>query len=253
MLIKKLGTVSLLAASIMLLDGCNILSDLFGSKKEETVVVQPEKPATPPKGQANKKNGSRKPRKDNSGRNKPKPKDNGSAVIVESENEHTPTNSDSEAALQEQQDTIDSKPTVNSRKPGQGGCIGDSSVIAEGLGELATEAGYSFQPRQPSLTMVTSISVGKGVCKGTSSYSNVVKNNLASTGRFNLVNNAIQQKIVRSVAGTSYAYLVRVAKSQNIDYLVSGTAVRSGESVNIILKITDIKNGATVWQRSVTK
>ena len=71
--------------------------------------------------------------------------------------------------------------------------------------------------------------------------------------QFNLVNNAVQQKIVRSVAGTSYAYLVRVAKSQNIDYLVSGTAVRSGESVNIILKITDIKNGATVWQRSVTK
>ena len=226
MLIKKLGTVSLLAASIMLLDGCNILSDLFGSKKEEPVVVQPEKPATPPKGQANKKNGSRKPRKDNSGRNKPKPKDNGSAVIVESETDNTPTNGSSE---------------------------GDSSVIAEGLGELATEAGYSFQPRQPSLTMVTSISVGKGVCKGTSSYSNVVKNNLASTGRFNLVNNAVQQKIVRSVAGTSYAYLVRVAKSQNIDYLVSGTAVRSGESVNIILKITDIKNGATVWQRSVTK
>ena len=54
MLIKKLGTVSLLAASIMLLDGCNILSDLFGSKKEEPVVVQPEKPATPPKEQANK-------------------------------------------------------------------------------------------------------------------------------------------------------------------------------------------------------
>ena len=69
MLIKKLGTVSLLAASIMLLDGCNILSDLFGGKKEEPVVVQPEKPATHPKGQANKKNGSRKPRKDNSGRN----------------------------------------------------------------------------------------------------------------------------------------------------------------------------------------
>ena len=34
MLIKKLGTVSLLAASIMLLDGCNILSDLFGTKTE---------------------------------------------------------------------------------------------------------------------------------------------------------------------------------------------------------------------------
>lgn len=252
MFIKKLGIVSLLAASIVLLDGCNILSDLFGSKKEEPVVVQQEKPTTPPKEQA-KKNRGRKQRKDNSGQNKPKPKDNGSAVIVESETDNTPTNGSSEATSQEQPDTIDSKPMVNGRKPSQAGCIGDSSVIAEGLGELATEAGYSFQPRQPSLMMVTSISVGKGVCKGTSSYSNVVKNNLASTGRFNLVNNAVQQKIVKSVAGTSYAYLVRVAKSQNIDYLVSGTAVRSGESVNIILKITDIKNGATVWQRSVTK
>ena len=57
---------------------------------------------------------------------------------------------------------------------------------------------------------------------------------------------------MKAASGTSYAYLVRVAKAQNVDYIVSGAAIKNGSKINLILKITDIKSGATVWQKNST-
>lgn len=255
MSVKIWAKVSLLFLSVSVLSGCNILTDLFHQdKKQETRVVS-EEPSVQAKTATNKNTAknSKKKQKKNNRTGKQQAKDNGSAVIVEKQSEPVQEEKIVEAADAEEETpaTIDEKPTVSSKPPVvRNTCIGNDNNIKAGFSELSEAAGYSFQPRQPNLVMVTGITVGKGICKGASSYSSIVKHNLAASGRFTLIGNDVSQRILKAASGTSYAYLVRVAKSQNVDYIVSGAAIKNGNKINLILKITDIKSGSTVWQKS---
>ncbi|WP_294495727.1 hypothetical protein [uncultured Ruminobacter sp.] len=251
---KILVKVSVLVLSLFVLSGCNILTDLFkkDSKQEQHVVTQQkaeEKPVADTKN--NRKNNKKKNQK-NSKAGKKQAKDSGESVIVEKKEEQASSDSDNVLTEDDESETIDEKPTVSSKATSGNTCVGNERNIQEGFSELAEAAGYSFQPRQPNLVMVTGITVGKGVCKGATSYSGIVKHNLAATGRFTLIGNDVNQRIMKAASGTSYAYLVRVAKAQNVDYIVSGAAIKNGSKINLILKITDIKSGATVWQKNST-
>lgn len=225
MSLKKYAKIALLAAAVAALGGCSAVEDLFGTGKKappESVEVKPivkQAPKAAPK---------KKPRRQAARR----PAATGPVI--------------DENGLPE---TVTEAPTLGSRREAAA-CEGDPEEIEAAFGRLASDAGYSFEPRQPNLVMVSGVSAGAGVCRTGVSYSAAVRDHIGDSGRLTPAGADVSRRILQSASGTSYAYLVRVAKSQNIDYLVSGVAAAKNGRINLVLKITDIKSGATVWQRT---
>ena len=44
--------------------------------------------------------------------------------------------------------------------------------------------------------------------------------------------------------------MIRIAKAQNIDYILTGHVNAQGQGAQIHLKITDLNSGYVVWQRT---
>ena len=118
------------------------------------------------------------------------------------------------------------------------------------VSSIAQEAITKFYPRQPNLTLVYYVTADDKVCKDGVSLTKALKNELDRTDRFNLVSSSLEKKIKEQHNSASNAYLYRIAKAQNIDYVVSGQAKSQGKGAMITIKITDTKTGSVVWQKS---
>jgi hypothetical protein len=130
-------------------------------------------------------------------------------------------------------------------------CSYHSSDVAEAVRQLAKQAVMSYQPRQPNLTMVYYMSANSGVCYSGTSLTTVLKREIEQSGRFNLINSSLENRIKGQLRQASNAYMIRITKSQNIDYVLSGNVSASGNSATVMLKVTDLRTGSVAWQRSI--
>ena len=116
---------------------------------------------------------------------------------------------------------------------------------------VASCADNAYQPKQPNLTLVNGFSAGKGICYKGTSLTAILKDELSSSGRYNIMNSQLEKKMRAQQGQASNAFLVRLAKAQNVDYIISGQTMIQREKPVAILRIMSLATGSVVWQRSV--
>ncbi len=223
MLIRNLLFI---ATACFVLNGCSLIQQWTSSKKDVQAqpTVQQEKPV------GTNPNAQTKPNKKKKKGNKKK-EDNRTNVGVTSNDDTIIV----EQPTIQPVDLADSCPNK-----------GDIQTAAQ---NIAREALRTYQPKQPNLTLVRNIyTVGNKKC--TVNVTSTITNTLSKSEKFNLVNSNLASRIESQIKNASNAYSIRVAKSQNISYIVSGTTTISGNNNNIMLKIIDVSTGTIVWQRT---
>lgn len=129
-------------------------------------------------------------------------------------------------------------------------CSYEPFELEKSLRELASKSTIMFTPRQPNLSMVYYVSSDKNVCAEGLSLTSILKDEISNSSRFNLISNSLEQRIKNQLRQSSNAYMIRIAKAQNIDYVLSGQVKSQGKGAKLMLKITDLKSGSIVWQCS---
>ena len=126
------------------------------------------------------------------------------------------------------------------------GCQYSASTINNELASMARLALRSFQPSQPNKTLIRPVSVTGNACG--SNPTQAVYNGFSSTGKFSVVSSSQAQRIENQLHNASNGYMIRVAKSQNINYVVSGN-VNTNKGI-ATLKIVDVSTGSVLWQHT---
>ncbi len=126
----------------------------------------------------------------------------------------------------------------------------DSVAIEKAVRYLAHQAVIGYTVRQPNLSMVYYVSCPHAIGYSGPSLTTVLKNEIAASDRFHLINSSLEQRIKSQVGQASSAYMYRIAKAQNIDYILSGSVTKGSSAIKVTIKITDLSTGSVVWQRS---
>lgn len=151
----------------------------------------------------------------------------------------------SEDIIEENNDNIEytaKTPAVNNVT----GCQFSAESIDETLTQMTRLALRSCLPKQPNVTLVRNISVSGNSCG--SNPTNTVKDVLSNSAKFTLANANLTKRIESQLHNASNSYMIRVAKSQNINYIVSGNV--NANNGLATLKIIDVSTGAILWQNS---
>ncbi len=130
-------------------------------------------------------------------------------------------------------------------------CSANADAVQDAVHSLARMAINSYQPKQPNITMVNGFSAGSGLCYHGTSLTQILKSELSSSGRYFILSSQLEKKMRAQQGQASNAYLIRLAKAQNVDYIVSGQAMVSNGKPVAVLRIMALSSGAIVWQRSV--
>lgn len=163
-----------------------------------------------------------------------------------SENEQVKKEEDGLVVTEEVNDSLSEEDTLNK----EGACSYDDATLEDGLRSLAKLAITMFTPRQPNLSMVYYVSSDKAVCSSSALLTTILKEEIGNSDRFNLISSSLEQRIKSQLNQASNAYMIRIAKAQNIDYILTGHVNAQGQGAQILLKITDLKSGSVVWQRT---
>lgn len=126
------------------------------------------------------------------------------------------------------------------------GCQYSASTINNELASMARLALRSCQPSQPNKTLIRPVSVTGNACG--SNPTQAVYNGFSSTSKFSVVSSSLARRIENQLHNASNGYMIRVAKSQNINYVVSGN-VNTNKGI-ATLKIVDVGTGSVLWQHT---
>jgi PBP1b-binding outer membrane lipoprotein LpoB len=112
----------------------------------------------------------------------------------------------------------------------------------------------SYKPKIPNLTMVNNISITNTVCypELKNKFASKLVNKLKSSSNYNVIGQSLNNKLLTQAKNSGNAYLIRLAKGQNIDYIVQGNIVGDKNYATLTIKLTDVKSGAIVWQKKQT-
>ncbi|WP_019001664.1 hypothetical protein [Succinimonas amylolytica] len=246
--------ISVIAAGTVatMLSGCNLM-DVFSSNDSGKKANSPEVYSHHDRRQQNRK------RQENPDKpQKPKPaapraespsnvREAPPEPHIVSSNRNTEISSagqrDLSARTTELRDPVYEKPVAS--------CADNAPAIQNAVRSLARMAINAYQPKQPNLTLVNGFSAGKGICYKGTSLTAILKDELSSSGRYNIMNSQLEKKMRAQQGQASNAFLVRLAKAQNVDYIISGQTMIQREKPVAILRIMSLATGSVVWQRSV--
>ena len=112
----------------------------------------------------------------------------------------------------------------------------------------------SYKPKIPNLTMVNNISITNTVCypELKDKLASKLVNKLKSSSNYNIIASSLNNKLLTQAKNSGNAYLIRLAKGQNIDYIVHGNIEGNNNYATLTIKLTDVKSGAIVWQKKQT-
>lgn len=215
--------------SVYLLAGCNLL-DRFNIKSNDKK-EQEARPVVVNDSHRKPTNNNNKPN------NRRKPVAEQPSLVKEE-----PTKEEPVATIED--DTNNNSMFIETK------CIYNNSDVLRTLNSLAEQSITSFQTRIPNITMVHQVTIGHDVCYDGSSLTEALKKVISKSNRFELINSSLESRIKSQLKQASNSYVIRIAKAQNIDYLFTGSVNKSSSSALVVLKVTDVKTGTVVWQRS---
>lgn len=250
-MLKKIAVIS---SAFLLLTGCAFLNQtkqkIMGPEVKPVVIE--ENSNTPQKPKRKKKRNQQAAQPSQVKEDAVINTNNGGIVVAE-ENYSLDT---SYEEVEESANTSSETPTelieeeTNEEANANGSCSYSSNEVLTAVKSLAKQAVMSYQPRQPNLSMVYYVTTAKDVCYSGTSLTSVLKNEIEQSGRYNLIPSSLEQRIKSQIKQASNAYMIRIAKSQNVDYVLSGSVLSNGKNATVMLKITDLRTGSVVWQRS---
>ena len=99
--------------------------------------------------------------------------------------------------------------------------------------------------------MVNNISITNTVCypELKDKLASKLVNKLKSSSNYNIIASSLNNKLLTQAKNSGNAYLIRLAKGQNIDYIVHGNIEGNNNYATLTIKLTDVKSGAIVCRR----
>lgn len=130
-------------------------------------------------------------------------------------------------------------------------CAENAAAVQDAVRSLARLAINAYQPKQPNITLINGFVAGKGICYKGPSLTAILKDEISSSGRYSIMSSQLEKKMRAQQGQASSAYLIRLAKAQNVDYIISGQTMIQREKPVAVLRIMSLATGSIVWQRAV--
>jgi len=240
------------AGAITMLSGCNLM-DAFSSNDDGKRADSPEVYSHHDRRQQNRRNQGTPARPQKPKPNAPRAESPSNVREAPAEPEVINVSRSPETPPEGPRELSPEKPAPREpvyEKP-VASCADNAPAIQNAVRSLARLAINAYQPKQPNLTLVNGFSAGKGICYKGPSLTAILKDELSSSGRYNIMSSQLEKKMRAQQGQASSAFLVRLAKAQNVDYIISGQTMIQREKPVAILRIMSLATGSVVWQRSV--